>query len=111
MRVIERVLALSKQLTQAIESGQDELVGTLLAERQQLLKSLGTVLQEGSVRPQERDALQAADVALCRAAQGVRDRVAQELEASQRMQVTQRIQARAAVRYTAPVASFLDQLG
>lgn len=99
----ERMRALSAQLIQAIEADQEELVGTLLAERQQLIKTLGAA----RIGPEDHQALRESDLELCRLAQQVRDQLAQQLQTGQHLQ---RLQSQQVLSHTAP-ASFLDQFG
>ena len=103
MRVTARMRALSAQLMQALESGQDELAGTLLAERQQLIASLSSE----NIPSEERQALREVDDALCRLVQEVCDQIARELQTNHQLQ---RLQAQI-IPSQAPPASFLDQFG
>lgn len=103
MSALPRIITLSEQLLRAVEADQAELVGTLLVERQQLLKTLSPLLPDD-----ERAQLLEADRALREAMQQLKDQTEQELEGLQRRQVTQRFHL--AAYATPPPASFLDQL-
>lgn len=102
----ESLLSLSERLKHALEQSQLELLATLLAERQGLLRALGGALQKGPPLTAEvTQALQESDSAFLQAVQSMQEGLGRELATNQGQQ-----RATFTYRASSP-ATFLDKLG
>ncbi len=106
-RLAEHLLALTKRLKQALEQGQMDLLGTLLAERQALLQSLGEMLHKGHTLSDELvQALQASDSEFLQTVEAMHASLGRELANHQEQQRVSYV-----YRTISSPATFLDRLG